>query len=127
MPRVDGKVLDAKIEGNAMLMKAQLNGKLPPVGMLISIKWGAKHTDRQRGLYFVFLQWLIDNGLRELGHFSTDALHDDLKAALKEQSIADFNKLEMGEWVEKVNLFAIEFFEIDTSPFWESYEKDWKA
>jgi len=126
MPKVNGKVLASKIDENGrMLAKIQLDGKLPKTGELVSVKWGSKHSDNQRGLYFVFLQWLIDVKLKDWGHYSTYALHEDLKAALKEESIAQFNKMEMGEWVEKVNLFAIERFEIDTSPFWKDYEKNY--
>lgn len=109
-----------------MLIKAQLNGKLPPVKALISVKWGAKHTDSQRGFYFVFLQWLIDVDLKSKGHYTTYALHENLKKALKEESIADFNKMEMGDWMDKVVEFAEDFFEIDTKPFFEDYRKNYQ-
>lgn len=104
-----------------MLAKIQLEEKLPKVGEVLTVKWGAKHTDSQRGLYFVFLQFLIDAKLKEWGHYCTAGLHEDMKAVLKEESIAEYNKMEMSEWIEKVNLFAIERFEINTGIFWKDY------
>ena len=140
MPKVAGKVLATKVEDDGrMLVKAQLNGKLPQVGENIVVKWGSTRSMSQNSLYWLYLSWVIDNGLREHGHFSPDALHLDLKAHLLSEKIFDrgkfkaiessttttLNKNEFGEYFDKVDEFIREFFGIDTGAFWSTYQKDW--
>jgi hypothetical protein len=141
MPKVAGKVLASKIIDGAMLIKAQLNGKLPRQGEMITVKWGSNRTHAQNSLYWVFLNWLInDAGLKDQGHFSVEALHIDLKTyilaekifdkgrfkAIEEATTATLNKSEFGEYVNRVKEVVQEVFGVDSAPFWEEYEKDWK-
>ena len=141
MPKVDGKVIASKIIDGAMLAKVQLNGKLPKQGEKITVKWGARRSLPQNSLYWLFLNWLINEaGLKNQGHFSPDALHIDLKThilsekifdrgqfkAIEEASTADLNKTEFGEYLKRVDEVVQETFGIDTSEFWDEYKEGGK-
>ena len=137
MPRVQGKVLKAKNEAGALKAIVQFNGKLPPEGALVSVKWGSQRTLSQNSLYWVYLNWLINEaGLKDQGHFSPEALHIDLKSyilsekifdkgkfkAIEEASTVDLNKTEFGEYFDRVDKVVQEVFGVDTAPFWEEYQ-----
>ena len=136
MPRVAGKVLAVKVQDGAMLAKVQMNGRLPPQGTIISVKWGSRRSIEQNALYWVYLTWLINEaGLRDQGHFSVEALHIDLKThilaekifdqgkfkAIEDASTADLNKTEFAEYMTRVDEVVQETFGIDTAPFWQEY------
>ena len=140
MPKVQARVLASKFEDGKMLANIQLNGKLPKAGELLTVKWGATRSLPQNSLYWVYLSWLInDAGLKDQGHFSPDALHLDLKThllaeklfdrgkfrAIEEASTTQLNKVEFGEYLEAVDRFIIDFFGIDTSPFWKQYGENY--
>jgi len=136
---VKGKVLATKIVDGKMLMKCQLDGKLPKVGDHITVKFGKIRSLSQNSLYWVFLQWLIDNGLRDMGHFDAMALHMDFKAyflseknfdrgqikAIEEATTTTMDKLEFGQYMDSVNQLVIESLGMDTSPFWATHERDY--
>jgi len=141
VPKVAGRVVATKIIDGAMLAKIQMNGKLPPSGERVSVKWGATRSLPQNSLYWLYLSWLInDAGLKDQGHFSPDALHIDLKThilaekifdkgkfkAIEEASTSDLTKTEFSEYFKRVDEVVQETFGIDTSPFWDEYRGEGK-
>ena len=136
MPKVKGRVLKALSEDGKFIAMIQLNAKLPKEGEIVTVKWGSTRTLSQNSFYWVFLSWLINHGgLKEQGHFDPQALHMDLKAhflaskimskgqfvAIEEGTTTQLNKVEFGEYMDRVDLFMREFFEVDTEPFWQEY------
>jgi len=135
MPKCQAKVLGTKVdEQGRLLAKIRFNRKMPAAGENLIVKWGSVRSLPQNSLYWVYLQWLInEGGLKEHGHFDPMALHMDLKAhfkdkieALEEETTTILTKSEFGEYMDMVDKFVQEFFEIDTSGFWSVYEKDFK-
>jgi len=139
MPTVKGKVQKTKITDGHFMCLLVLNGKLPRDGEYVTLKWGSKRTLPQNALYWVFLNWLIEHAeLKDQGHFCPDALHANLKAHFLQEKILEkdeypdkelatttlLNKSEFSEYFEKVDHFMQEFFEIDTSPFWEEHKEN---
>ena len=143
MPKIQAKVLATKVdEQGRFLAKIQLNRKMPRVNETLVVKWGSQRSLNQNNLYWLYLSWLInEGGLKEQGHFSPEALHMDLKAhfisekifdkgtfkAIEEGTTTTMTKVEFGEYFDKVDEFMKDFFGVDTSVFWEEYERDWKA
>lgn len=140
MPKVSARVRSFTIKDSKLLCVLEFNEKAPKVGETVVVKWGSTRTLPQNSLYWVYLNWLIEHGgMKEQGHFSADALHIDLKAhfisakifdkgkfkAIEEGTTTTLTKSEFSEYIEKVDHFIREFFEIDTAPFWNS-NKGWE-
>lgn len=98
-------------------------------------KWVPAISNDQRAMLFAYYQFCIDHGLKELGHYSVDGVHEDVKAWCNEVHPGDFggnisitrmNKLVFDLFWKTVDL---EYFQllggIDTSEFWKEYQ-DWK-
>lgn len=140
MPKITARVLATKFEDGKYLGKCQFNGATPPVGAFVSVKWGVTRSSEQNSLYWLYLRFLIDEaGLKDHGHFSPEALHEDLKAhfladkvfdrgkfkAIEEATTTDLTRAEFGEYMDKVREFMRDFFKIDDSAFWEQYKQDY--
>lgn len=139
MPKVKAKVLATKIVDGKFLAKVQFNEKLPKSGEILTVKWGSVRTLSQNSLYWVFLDWLINHaGLKDQGHFSAEALHLDLKTYLLSEKIFDkgkfkeieeatttiLDKVQFGEYMDRVDQTVQDIFGIDTSSFWEEYKEN---
>ena len=141
MPIVKAKVLGVKTDEQGRLVaKVQLNRQMPKLGETLTVKWGSIRTLSQNSLYWVYLHWLInDAGLKDHGHFSEQALHEDLKAhfiaekifdkgkfiAIETASTTQMGKAEFSEYFEKVDHFMKDFFDINTASFWKQYKKEY--
>lgn len=92
----------------------------------------------QNATYWLYLTWTISpfgGDLQSQGHFSKDGLHEDIKAWIKEKHPQDFKidkkfttttltRQEFSRFFDIVNQeLMIEFFGVDTSPFWRDLER----
>lgn len=134
MPKVKCKVLATKITDGKLLAKVQFDRSMPKDGEYFTAKWGSIRTLPQNSLYWVFLNWLInEGGLKDQGHFFAEELHGNLKKYLlgtskdtigQEVTTTDLTKTEFSEYFEKVDKFVQEFFEINTAPFWSEHKEN---
>lgn len=143
MPKVQAKILSSTIDEHGHLIgKVQFNRKMPKKGELFIAKWGAKRSLSQNSFYWVFLNWLIEHAeLKDQGHFSEQALHENLKAhfisekifdrgqfkAIEEATTTTMNKVEFSNYFEKIDHFMQDFFNIDTGPFWKTHREDYQV
>lgn len=141
MPKVFGKVAgNRRDKDGSIYVEIQMNKRMPNKGEYVTIKWGSNRSLAQNSLYWVYLNWVINvGGLKDQGHFSEQTLHDNLKAhfiaekifekgefkAIEEATTSTMNKSEFSEYFQKVDEFMNDFFEIDTSPFWEDHKQNY--
>lgn len=133
MPRVKAKVRSHKIENGKLMVWLEFNERIPKIAETVTVKWGSTRTLSQNALYWCYLNWLIEHGgLKEHGHFSPDALHIDLKThflsekimdkgqfkSVEEPSTTELGKAEFSEYMDKVDEFMKDFFNISTADFW---------
>ncbi len=118
-------------------MKEPYKGK---IGDEVNVsKRRSRRRLKQNNFYWAFLTWCIERGgLKQQGHWSTEALHGDIKTwAMTEHKTeykGDFSTADLGilEFVDYFNLIERElmnkFFGIDTSPFLAEYQayRDWR-
>jgi hypothetical protein len=109
------------------------------VGQEITVNPAKKTRSlKQNATYWLYLTWCIDpfgGDLQSSGHFSIDALHEDVKAWLKATHPQDFKidkqfttttltRQEFGRFFDIVNNeLMVEILGVDTSPFWKDLEK----
>lgn len=110
------------------------------IGETVSIdRKKARRSDAQNRFWWAYLTWCIERGgLKQLGHYSVDALHEDIKAWImsehsmqfrEEFSTAELNKPEFAAFFSIVDMELMgQFFCIDTSRFHADYEafKEWQ-
>ncbi|HDY86627.1 MAG TPA: hypothetical protein ENH82_00755 [bacterium] len=144
MPTVKIRVMKTEVKDGKFFCVLALNKKMPRVGEYGTLKWGAKRSLAQNAFLWVFYSWLINEaGLKEQGHFSPQALHDNLKAhflsekimsrgqfkaieELEELTTTLMNKVEFSDYFTKVDTFMQEFFGIDSKPFFDEHKANFQ-
>lgn len=135
--QIKAKILGTKIDENGRkLAKIECNGKLPPVGTMVTIRFGKIRSLSQNSLYFALLAWLLDEGgLKDKGYMTTTDLHESLKGRLLSRivkdkaglptrvvgSTTDLDASEFMDYISNVDTLLCTFFEISTAPFWKEY------
>lgn len=133
--KVSGIVISTETKDDKLLMTCQMNGSSPKKDAHITVKWGRQRTNDQNSLYWVWLQWIFDNGAKNEGYASTEELHDAFKGRFLTEnkvghngmkycyikSTTDLDTLEFTEYIDKCGQAAREFMSIDDARFWVDY------
>jgi len=133
--KVKAKVL--KTKENQVLLKC--NGKIPKVGDIVTLRWGRVRSNSQNALYWVWLNWIIDNGGQNKGYLDATELHDVLKARLLSRKIeakggiktiiigttTDLKKDEFVAYMEKCEHIVEEFLGISSKEFYKEYSENY--
>jgi hypothetical protein len=132
-----GKVTVVQDDKKAVFIELQEPTKLK-LGDEVEIKkYRRKRTLSQNRLYWAYLTWCISEeggGLIDQGHFSPDALHQDIKCWVQSKypnqfdmedifTTTELNTKQFNEYLELVDReLMVKFFGIDTSRFWGEVE-----
>jgi len=142
MPKVKCRMISSKWDEGKLIGVVRFDQKCPGNGELFTSKWGSVRTGSQNSLYWLLLSWCIEvGGLKDKGHFDPQALHLDIKAYFLAEKVfdkgqfkviesedpttTDMTRSEFGEYVDKVDEFIKDFFEISTAPFFEEYRRNY--
>jgi hypothetical protein len=135
MPKIAGKVLAVAIVNGKMLMKAQLNGRLPKVGDNILVKFGKVRSNSQNALYWLYLQFLWSDCDLRSEYNTVEDLHEAMKATflskrvfhgglefIHVKSTTELDKLTFGEYIKQIDNAMVEYEHCNTAPFWQEYK-----
>jgi len=139
MPTCKAKVLNSWVENGKFLSKIQVNRKLLPKGIFVELKFGAKRSSMQNAFYWEYLTFLWEDCELKNEYLTIEELHETLKATflseriihkgqelIKVGSTTVLNKGEFSEYIDKIDKAMITFHNINTAPFFETYERDYK-
>lgn len=133
-----GKITVVQEDRKAVFVELEQPGRFK-IGDTVNVsKKKQNRTLKQNSMYWAFLTWCIHpagGDLQSQGHFSKDALHENIKAWIKVEHKHDFNveeefttteldKKQFGEFFDIINHeLMVEKLGLDTSGFWAEYEK----
>ena len=140
MATVKAKVLKTKIgEGGAFLALLQFNGKMPEVGDTVSCKWGKARSLNANALYWLFLEFLMEDcGLKDQ-YLDTEELHEAMKIrflskrvtigngfeTVKVQSTTTLDSTQFTDYMDKIDKAVTEYLGCNTSEFWRTYAENY--
>jgi hypothetical protein len=133
--KVSGVVLSTAIKDGSFQALIKLNGSMPKPNDLVTVKWGKKRSPKQNALYFLWLQFVIDNGAKDAGYFDTGELHEALAGrflsinreapggfkTITRKSTTELDKVAFGEYFEKCQKTVREYLKVDDARFWVEY------
>ena len=130
--KVAAKVLQTQVmDDGRYLATLQFNGKLPPIGESLTIKWGKGRTLAQNKRMWKYFTFVLDNcGLKD-EYLTTYDLHETLKKRLlcrkvmskggfyimEIGSTTEFTTDEMNDYILKCDKVLTEYHHINTSQF----------
>jgi hypothetical protein len=140
MPVVKGKILNSWVENGKFLSKIQVNRRLLPKGIFVELKWGAKRSSMQNAFYWEYLTFLWEDCNLKEEYLTLEELHETLKATflseriitksgleiIKVGSTTALDKIQFAEYLDKIDKAMGAYHQINTAPFWETYERDFK-
>ena len=136
MPQVKAKVIELKSDVQGRLLAiVQFNRKRPNDGEIFTAKWGAARSIQQNKFYWKFLEWILEHGGLKDEYLSTEELHETLKGRFLSKrvqtklgfetviigSTTELDRTSFGEYIDKVDKAVVEYYHVDTSPFFEEY------
>jgi hypothetical protein len=133
--KVSGVVLSTAIKDGSFQVLIKLNGSMPKPNDLVTVKWGKKRSPKQNALYFLWLQFVIDNGAKDAGYFDTGELHEALAGrflsinreapggfkTITRKSTTELDKVAFGEYFERCQKTVREYLKVDDASFWVQY------
>ena len=133
--KVSGVVLSTAIKDGSFQALIKLNGSMPKANDLVTVKWGKKRSPKQNALYFLWLQFVIDNGAKDAGYFDTGELHEALAGrflsinreapggfkTITRKSTTELDKVAFGEYFERCQKTVREYLKVDDASFWVQY------
>ena len=112
--------------------QVEFNGKTPPVGEIVRVKWGKQRNIQQNNLYWLLLEWIIKNG--DTGFITKEELHWAFKGRLLSRiveknglkyreigSTTELDATEFMEYIEKCDVICNEYLSCSTDIFWQEY------
>lgn len=140
MPRVSGKCLKTAEKDGKVAAWIQMNGRVPKVGDLVSVKWGKGRSNSQNAFLWLYYDWLLqaDESLKT-DYTDSEGLHETMKATFLSRKITSksgktllsigstttLNKDEFGQFLDKVKMAMNEYYGIDDSEFWREYQENY--
>jgi len=136
MPRIAGKVIKTKNEGGELKAILKFNGKLPPEGALVTVKYGSSRSNQQNKFYWAYLTFLYETCGLKSEYLTVEDLHETFKATflskktigkngfelIKVKSTTDLDKQSFSEYIDKIDKAMSEYHNISSAEFFQDYE-----
>lgn len=112
---------------------------VPKVGSKITIVFGNRRTIAQNKLYWVWLTWCVNNGLKDQGCLCAEELHETLKdyflaekalekgvlKKLRAGTTTDLDVKEFNQYQDACDNLINSEYNVCTALFWEQYAEDY--
>ncbi len=135
--KVRATVLKSEKTKDGFFARLQFNAKLPKEGDVVTVKWGKVRSKDQNALYWCFLEWLLENGMKEQGYQFKEDLHKAFTGNLLKKvitckagftstyikSTTDLTADEFMTYIDDCEALIREHCGIDCQPFWQEYQE----
>ena len=122
-----------------MLCLLQFNGKMPNVGETVSCKWGKVRSLSANALYWLYLEFLIEDCNLKEQYLDAEELHEAMKMrflsrqvtigkgfdTFKIQSTTTLDSTSFTEYIDKIDKAVTEYLGCNTHEFWQTYAENY--